>query len=77
MSAASTAVPASATLDWGRTRYHAAREMQDALVAQRIAGEIGDTLVFTGVGGGVKLIAPVGAENNEGPATLVAATEKV
>ncbi len=47
MPAASTAVPASATLDWGRTRYHAARGMQDALVAQRIAGEIGDTLVFT------------------------------
>lgn len=38
---------ARTTLDWGRTRYEAARRMQDDLVAQRIAGEIGDTLVFT------------------------------
>lgn len=34
-------------LDWGRTRYEAAWRAQDALVARRIAGEIGDTLVFT------------------------------
>jgi lipoyl(octanoyl) transferase len=34
-------------LDWGRTEYRAAWERQNALVAQRIAGEIGDTLVFT------------------------------
>ncbi len=47
MPALSTALPVPATLDWGRTRYDAARGMQDALVAQRIAGEIGDTLVFT------------------------------
>ena len=49
MSAAaeSTAVLAPATLDWGRTRYNAARQQQEALVARRIAGEIGDTLVFT------------------------------
>ena len=34
-------------LDWGRTEYRAAWERQNALVAQRLAGEIGDTLVFT------------------------------
>jgi len=34
-------------LDWGRTRYEPAWRQQEALVAQRIAGEIGDTLVFT------------------------------
>ena len=36
-----------ATLDWGRTEYRVAYDRQVALVAQRIAGEIGDTLVFT------------------------------
>lgn len=38
---------APATLDWGRTRYAMAWRAQDELVAQRIAGTIGDTLVFT------------------------------
>lgn len=38
---------AHATLDWGRTRYEDAFRRQQDLVAQRIAGEIGDTLVFT------------------------------
>lgn len=38
---------ALATIDWGRTRYADAFARQDALVSQRIAGEIGDTLVFT------------------------------
>ena len=33
--------------DWGRTDYRAACESQGKLVTQRIAGEIGDTLVFT------------------------------
>ena len=49
MSAAATPslAPASATLDWGRTRYADAWRQQDELVARRIAGEIGDTLVFT------------------------------
>ncbi len=47
MPPASTTLPAHATLDWGRTRYDVARGMQDELVSQRIAGEIGDTLVFT------------------------------
>jgi len=49
MSTAATdsAMLAPATLDWGRTRYNAAWRQQEALVAQRIAGEIGDTLVFT------------------------------
>ena len=36
-----------ATLDWGRTSYTAALQQQEALVAQRSAGEAGDTLVFT------------------------------
>jgi len=39
--------PALAIVDWGRTDYAAALARQEALVAQRIAGEIGDTLVFT------------------------------
>ena len=34
-------------VDWGRTDYRAAWERQGELVTQRIAGEIGDTLVFT------------------------------
>jgi lipoyl(octanoyl) transferase len=34
-------------LDWGRTRYEPARLAQEALVARHLAGEIGDTLVFT------------------------------
>ena len=38
---------AGATLDWGRTSYTAALEQQETLVARRIAGEAGDTLVFT------------------------------
>lgn len=47
----STAAPAShlapTTLDWGRTRYADAWTRQETLLAQRQAGEIGDTLVFT------------------------------
>jgi lipoyl(octanoyl) transferase len=35
------------TLDWGRTRYSTAWRQQESLVAQRLAGEVGDTLVFT------------------------------
>jgi lipoyl(octanoyl) transferase len=38
---------APAVLDWGRTEYRAAWEHQGELVARRIAGEIGDTLVLT------------------------------
>jgi len=37
----------AATLDWGRTRYADAWRRQDALVAERIAGVVGDTLVLT------------------------------
>ena len=37
----------AATLDWGRTRYADAWQRQDALVAERIAGAVGDTLVLT------------------------------
>ena len=36
-----------AVLDWGRTEYRVACERQRNLVTQRIAGEIGDTLIFT------------------------------
>lgn len=36
-----------AVVDWGRTRYREAWARQDEFVARRIAGEIGDTLVFT------------------------------
>ena len=43
--AASTA--SLSVIDWGRTRYAEALKRQDALVTQRIAGEIGDTLIFT------------------------------
>lgn len=39
--------PRLAVVDWGRTRYAEAWDRQNALVTQRIAGEIGDTLVFT------------------------------
>lgn len=35
------------TLDWGRTRYAEALDRQLALVGQRLAGTLGDTLVFT------------------------------
>jgi lipoyl(octanoyl) transferase len=35
------------TLDWGRTGYAAGWQQQETLVTQHIAGEIGDTLVFT------------------------------
>lgn len=34
-------------VDWGRTEYRAAWERQAKCVSQRIAGEIGDTLIFT------------------------------
>lgn len=41
------ASPALNVLDWGRTEYAEALARQTALVEQRIAGAIGDTLVFT------------------------------
>jgi lipoyl(octanoyl) transferase len=47
MSATLSPTSAAATLDWGRTRYADALRAQEELVARRIAGEIGDTLVFT------------------------------
>ena len=37
----------TSTLDWGRTGYAAAWKQQEELVTRRVAGEIGDTLVFT------------------------------
>ncbi len=37
----------AATLDWGRTDYSAAWRRQEELVARRLAGGIGDVLVFT------------------------------
>ena len=39
--------PPPSTIDWGRTRYEAAWRQQEELVARRIAGNAGDTLVFT------------------------------
>jgi lipoyl(octanoyl) transferase len=39
--------PALTVLDWGRTAYRDATTRQLELVARRLAGEIGDTLVFT------------------------------
>jgi lipoyl(octanoyl) transferase len=40
--------PASCPVtDWGRTRYADAWRRQEELVARRLAGEVGDTLVFT------------------------------
>ena len=47
LSPAETASAPLTLLDWGRTEYRAACERQGNLVTQRIAGEIGDTLVFT------------------------------
>ncbi len=35
------------TVDWGRTRYTPAWRRQEEAVARRLAGAIGDTLVFT------------------------------
>ena len=42
-----TTTTAVSVLDWGRTEYRAAWDRQADLVSRRIAGEIGDTLVFT------------------------------
>jgi len=42
-----TTSPPLTVEDWGRTAYADALARQEALVAQRIAGEISDTLVFT------------------------------
>jgi len=47
MSTSAPALPALATLDWGRTGYAEAWQRQEDLVARRNAGEVGDTLVFT------------------------------
>ena len=48
MSLASTSTSTDPVVfDWGLTKYADARARQDELVAKRIAGEIGDTLVFT------------------------------
>jgi lipoyl(octanoyl) transferase len=44
---AATATSALTILDWGRTGYATAWRRQDELVQRRIAGEVGDTLVFT------------------------------
>ena len=43
----STSSPIAATIDWGRTRYAEAWRRQNELVARRVAGDIGDTLVLT------------------------------
>ncbi len=38
---------APVTLDWGRTRYADAQRRQEEQVARHLAGEAGDTLIFT------------------------------
>jgi len=53
-----------AVLNWGRTRYEPARLAQEALVAQHLAGEIGDTLVFTEHDPVFTVGLRAGAENN-------------
>lgn len=47
VSAMVTSTTPGLTLDWGLTRYAGALQRQEALVAQRIAEEAGDVLVFT------------------------------
>jgi lipoyl(octanoyl) transferase len=47
MPAPTTTTHAAATLDWGRTQYEDAWRRQDEFVRRRIAGEVGDVLVFT------------------------------
>ncbi len=47
MSATPSALAALVIDDWGRTAYDEAKARQDVLVARRLAGETGDTLVFT------------------------------
>lgn len=37
----------SPTVDWGRTHYQEARRQQEDWVAQRIEGQVADTLIFT------------------------------
>lgn len=60
----STSVSSVATVDWGRTSYAAACRQQEVTVARRIAGEIGDTLVFTEHEPVFTLGLRNGAENN-------------
>jgi lipoyl(octanoyl) transferase len=43
----SPSLTAPATLDWGRLPYREAQQRQEELVARRLAGQVGDTLVFT------------------------------
>ncbi len=57
-------LPRFATLDWGRTGYADAFRRQEDLVARRIAGEIGDTLVFTEHNPVFTLGLRLGAEQN-------------
>jgi lipoyl(octanoyl) transferase len=65
VSAAPPSPPApTQTLDWGRTRYDSARLQQEELVAERIAGKIGDTLVFTEHDPVFTIGARSGAENH-------------
>ena len=47
MTASAASAVLGPTLDWGRTGYAEALRRQEELVARRIAGEVGDTLVFT------------------------------
>lgn len=47
VSASTILSPSPATLDWGRTRYAEALTRQLEQLDRRIAGEVGDTLIFT------------------------------
>jgi lipoyl(octanoyl) transferase len=55
---------ALATVDWGRTPYADAKRRQEEWVARRIAGESGDTLVFTEHDPVFTVGLRTGAENN-------------
>ena len=55
---------ALATADWGRTPYAEAKRRQEELVARRIAGGIGDTLIFTEHDPVFTLGLRTGAEHN-------------
>jgi lipoyl(octanoyl) transferase len=57
-------LPRPVTLDWGRTGYADAFRRQEELVVRRLAGETGDTLVFTEHNPVFTLGLRLGAEQN-------------
>ncbi len=56
--------PVNETIDWGRSEYQKAREQQEARVAQRIAGECADVLIFTEHEAVFTMGLRAGSENN-------------